>query len=99
MMGKKDIDCLFEKMTGLRFSSYEDMAAWLRRELKEELPHLVITACGGINGEIREKRSDLDYSTDCTFGEDFCGMAYADFTIDYIMDNAGRMYVTYARWN
>lgn len=99
MLCKKDIECLFEKMPGLRFASYRDMEEWMRRELKAELPHLVITACEGINEEIREKRSDLDYSTDGTFGENFCGMAYADFTVDYLLDNAGRMYVTYARWN
>lgn len=93
------VNALFEKMVGFRFESYEEMEQWFRRELDAELPQLSIAACDGINAEIENGMTDLDYSTDCTFGEGMFGMDYADFTIDYILDNRKRMYVTYVRWN
>mgnify|MGYP003101043585 FL=1 len=93
------VDSLFEKIVGLRFESYAEMERWFRHELDTELPQLSIAECDGINAEIEMGITDVDYSTDCTFGENVFGMEYADFTIDYILDNQKRMYVTYARWN
>lgn len=97
--GKNRVDALFEKMVGLRFESYAEMERWFRRELDAGLPQLSIAECDGINSEIENGMTDVDYSTDCTFGKNMFGMEYADFTIDYILDNQKRMYVTYVRWN
>lgn len=99
LCSKRNVDSLFEKMVGQRFVSYEEMEQWFRYELDAELPQLSITECDGINAEIEMGIADMDYSTDCTFGENMFGMDYADFTIDYILDNQKRMYVTYVRWN
>lgn len=89
---------LFEKIVGCRFLSYVDMESWFRKKMDAELPGLVITACPGINQEISEGITDTDYATDCTFGENRFGTD-SDFTIEYIMDNAGMMFVTSAGWN
>lgn len=99
MYGKKEIDKLFEKIQGCRFCVFEEMENWFRSELNDDLPELNIVECSGINTEIENKQIDVDFSTDCTFGENIFGFSYADFTIDYILDNEKRMYVTYARWN
>lgn len=96
---KKEIDKLFEKIEGCRFYNFEEMENWFRRELKDTLSELSIVECDGINAEIENERTQVDYSTDCTFGENIFGFSYADFTIDYILDNERQMYVTYARWN
>ena len=61
------VDALFEKMVGFRFESYGEMEQWFRRELDAELPQLSIAACDGINAEIENGMTDVDYSTDCTF--------------------------------
>lgn len=99
LYGKEEVDALFEKIVGRRFESYEDMEQWFCMELGDTPPKLDIAECDGINAEIGNGMTDVDYSTDCTFGEDIFGMGYADFTINYILDNAKRMYVTYAEWN
>lgn len=99
LYGKDEIDSLFEKIVGFRFASYGEMEAWFRRELGDTLPQLNISECDGINAEIENGLMEVDFSTDCTFGEGIFGMQYADFSIDYIMDNEKKMYVTYARWN
>lgn len=96
---KRKVNSLFNKMVGWRFESYAEMECWFRHELDAELPQLSITECDGVNAEIDMGMTDVDYSTDCTFGENMFGMQYADFTIDYILDNQKRMYVTYVRWN
>lgn len=99
LYGKDKVDSLFEKIVGFRFASYGEMEAWFRRELDDTLPQLNISECDGVNAEIENGLMEVDFSTDCTFGEDIFGMQYADFSIDYIMDNEKKMYVTYARWN
>lgn len=91
---KIDIDCLFTKMEGNRFSSYSRMEDWFREKLNDKLPLLVIRNCEGVNQEISDGTTTVDYSADCTFGKDD-----EDFTIYYILDNAGLMYVTSAFWN
>lgn len=103
-MGKKkddknDVDRLFVEMAGIRFGSCEEMEGWFRTHLKDEYPLLSICECDEINSEIECGKADVDFSTNCTFGENLFGFKYADFTVDYIKDNAGKMYVTYARWN
>ena len=99
LYGKDKVDSLFEKIVGFRFDSYGEMEEWFRRELGDTLPQLNISECDGVNAEIENGMMEVDFSTDCTFGEDIFGMQYADFSIDYIMDNEKKMYVTYARWN
>lgn len=99
LCGKEEIDCLFEKMVGIRFCGFRKMENWFRQKLKDTLPELIIKPCEGVNAEIREEQTEVDYSTDCTFGADIFGFEYADFTIDYILDNQKRMYVTYVQWN
>ena len=99
LYGKEAVDALFEKIVGCRFESYGEMERWFRRELDAPLPQLSIVECDGINAEIENGMTEVDYSTDCTFGEKIFGMDYADFTINYILDNEKRMYVTYATWN
>lgn len=96
---KTEIDKLFEKIEGCRFYNFEEMENWFRRELKDDLPELSIGGCDGINAEVEDNQIHVDYSTDCTFGKNIFGFPYADFTIDYILDNEKRMYVTYARWS
>lgn len=99
LCSKRKVNSLFNKMVGWRFESYAEMEWWFRHELDAELPQLSITECDGVNAEIDMGMTDVDYSTDCTFGENMFGLQYADFTIDYILDNQKRMYVTYVRWN
>ena len=99
LYGKEEIDHLFEKIVGIRFCGLKEMEDWFRQKLKDTLPGLVIRECEGMNAEIRDGKTEVDYSTDCTFGIDIFGFDYADFTIDYILDNQKWMYVTYARWN
>lgn len=96
---KKDVDRLFSAMAGMRFESYREMERWFQRHLKGDYPQLSICECDGVNSEIECGKTDVDFSTDCTFGENLFGFGYADFTVDYIKDNAGKMYVTFARWN
>lgn len=99
-MSKKDkVEELFDKMCGCRYSSYQEMEEWFRRKLKEPLPELIISECSGINSEIAEEKSDVDFATDCTFGKNMFEMAWADFTINYIKDNAEKMYVTSVIWS
>ncbi|WP_166083208.1 hypothetical protein [Erysipelothrix anatis] len=99
-MGKKeDVEQLFIKMVGCRYRSYDDMENWFRQNMEDTLSALVIIGCEGINSEIADGKANIDYSTDCTFGKNKFDMEDADFTIDYIMDNAGSMYVTFVRWN
>lgn len=99
LYGKEEVDVLFEKIVGCRFESYGDMEQWFGMKLGDTPPKLNIVKCDGINAEIENGMTEVDYSTDCTFGEKIFGMEYADFTINYILDNGKRMYVTYARWN
>lgn len=96
---KRDVERLFEEIVGCRFGSYADMESWFKHRLKNEYPQFSICDCKGINNEVVNGDIDVDFSIDCTFGEELFGFAYADFTVDYIKDNAGRMYITYARWN
>lgn len=93
------VEELFEKIVGWRFESYGEMEKWFCRELSDTLTKLSIAECDGINAEIKNGMTEVDYSTDCTFGENIFGMEYADFTIHYILDNGERMYVTCAMWN
>lgn len=90
---------LFCRIVGQRFSSYQQMEDWFRKEAKKKLPALVIRSCDGINEEIEEGLTVVDYAADGSFGEKMFGMDYADFTITYILDNAKRMHVTGAWWN
>ena len=99
MYGKGEVDALFEKMVGFRFRTCGEMEDWFRERLGDTLPHLEIQQCDTINWEVDNGITEIDYATDCSFGENIFGMDYADFTIDYIHDNEKRMYVTYARWN
>lgn len=99
MCSKEAVKQLFIKMVGCRYRSYSAMENWLREKIGDELPSLLIIGCEGINSEIADKKVDTDYSTDCTFGKNIFGMDDADFTIDYILDNSGSMYVTSVRWN
>lgn len=96
---KSRVDELFERMVGCRFFDYEKMETWFKNKLNDDYPQLSICECDGINSEIKSGITDVDYSTDCTFGENLFGFDCADFTIDYIKDNAEQMYVTYVRWN
>ncbi len=99
LYGKEEVDALFGKIVGCRFESYGDMEQWFCMKLGDTPPKLSIVECDGINAEIENGMTEVDYSTDCTFGENVFGMEYADFTINYILDNEKRMYVTYAEWN
>lgn len=99
LYGKEEVDVLFEKIVGCRFESYGDMEQWFGMKLGDMPPKLNIAECDGLNAEIKNGMTEVDYSTDCTFGEKIFGMEYADFTINYILDNGKRMYVTYAEWN
>ncbi len=96
---KRRVEMLFRKMVGCHFKSYEDMEHWFHRALDEGFPDLSISDCDGINAEIDMGLTDVDYSVDCTFGENLFGMAYADFTISYILDNEKKMYVTAVDWS
>ena len=96
---KKEIDKLFEKIMGHRFYNFDEIEQWFRQELKSALPELIVRECDGINDEIGNKQTQVDFSTDCTFGKNIFGFSNADFSIDYILDNENQMYVTYARWN
>lgn len=96
---KEKVEQLFMKMEGYRYRSYSEMVEWFRQKMGEELPALVVVECQGINSEIAAGKTEVDYSTDGTFGKNIFGMENADFTVDYIMDNAGNMYVTFVRWN
>lgn len=98
-MTKENINELFKKMEGLRFSSYQAMENWFKEKCGRYAENISITGCDGINSEIENGTSCMDYSTDCTFGEKKFGMNYADFSLDYIRDNAGEMLITYARWD
>lgn len=99
LYGKEAVDALFEKIVGCRFRTCGEMEDWFREKLEDAVPHLEIRQCDSINWEVDNGITEIDYSTDCSFGEDIFGMDYADFTIDYIRDNEKRMYITYARWN
>ena len=96
---KRRVEMLFRKMVGCHFKSYEDMEHWFHRALDEGFPDLSISDCDGINAEIDMGMTVVDYSADCTFGEKLFGMAYADFTISYILDNEKKMYVTAVDWS
>ena len=96
---KRRVEMLFRKMVGCRFKSYEVLEHWFHRALDEKFPDLSISDCDGINAEIDMGMTEVDYSADCTFGEKLFGMAYADFTISYILDNEKKMYVTAVDWS
>ena len=96
---KRRVEMLFRQMVGCRFKSYEDMERWFHRALDEKFPDLSISDCDWIKAEIDVWMTDVDYSADCTFGENLFGMAYADFTISYILDNDKKMYVTAVDWS
>lgn len=99
LYGKEEVDALFQEIVGFRFRTCGEMADWFRERLGDAPPRLEIRQCDTINWEVDHGISEVDYATDCSFGEDIFGMDYADFTIDYIRDNEKRMYVTYAGWN
>lgn len=97
--GKSRVDALFEKMVGLCFESYAEMEQWFRRELDAKLPQLSIVECDSVNVAVENGTMDVNYSTDCTFGLNMFGMEYADFIIDYTLDDQNRMCVAYVTWN
>lgn len=99
MSRKEKVQQLFEDMHGCRYCSYQEMEDWFRKKTKEPLPNLVIRECSGINSEITEGKTDVDFATDCTFGENVFEQGWADFTVNYIKDNAGKMYVTSVIWS
>lgn len=99
MIFMKKIDKVFEKIVGHRFSEYQEIEQWFKTELGDKAKDVVVTGCYGINDEIKNGKSNVDYSTDCSFGENIFGMDYADFTLYYVLDNAGRMLITEAGWN
>lgn len=99
IMTREYIDNLFKKIEGLRFYTYKEMENWFKEKCGKYAENVFITECVGVNSEIKNGSYNGDYSTDCTFGENIFGMDYADFTLDYIRDNSGKMLITYARWN
>lgn len=99
MSRKEKVEHLFKDMCGCRYYSYQEMEDWFRRKMKEPLPNMVIAECSGINREIADGKTDVDYATDCTFGNQIFEMEWADFTINYIKDNANKMYVTSVIWS
>lgn len=99
LYGKGEVDALFEKIVGFRFRTCGEIEDWFRERLGDAPPHFSVNQCDTINWEVDNGITEVDYATDCSFGENIFGMDYADFTIDYIRDNEKRMYVTYARWN
>lgn len=99
MSRKEKVEQLFKEMHGCRYSSYQEMENWFRQQMKEPLPNMVIADCSGINCEITDGETDVDYATDCTFGNHTFEKEWADFTINYIKDNADKMYVTSVIWS
>lgn len=98
---KERVNEMFEEMAGFRFHTFEDMEKWFRERLHGTYEELSIVE-SEVNLEIEEEKKqggDMgDYVADGTFGEKQFGFAYADFSITYIRDNAGLMYVTSVSW-
>ncbi len=98
---KERVDNLFEEMIGFRFRTFEEMERWFRGRLHGTYKELSVVE-SETNLEIEEEKKqggDMgDYVADGTFGEKLFGFLYADFSITYIKDNAGLMYVTSVSW-
>lgn len=99
------IDELFQEMIGMRFSSIQEMEYWIAYWISDKLdneeisfPGFTLSPCP-INEEVIVGKAEVDYAIDGTFGEDMFGLENADFTIEYLKDNSGLMYITSVRWD
>lgn len=98
---KEDVDDVFCKIIGMRFSTVLKIKDWILEKLKmtkEDLPDFVLHE-SEINDEIVQGKSDVDYVFDGTFGKGILEKAYSDFSISYLITNNGQIIVTDAHWN
>lgn len=95
---KAQAEKTLSEMEGCRFASFLSMEEWIRYHMENDLPDLTIQECP-LNEEIAEGNADVDYTADGSFGKNMLGCTYPDFTIEYLIDNAKQMYVTWAHFN
>lgn len=98
---KEDVDELFKKIVGMRFSSNAKLKEWILEQLNlkdHQLPDFALME-SMMNEEIKNGTANVDFAIAGTFGENLFGFDYADFTIEYLEDNDNLKYITSADWN
>lgn len=98
---KRDVEGLFKKIIGMRFASRAKVKEWMFDQLNlkySQLPAFALME-SEINEEIENGITNVDFSMNGTFGENLFGFDYANFTIEYLKDNDGLMYITNVCWN
>ena len=91
---------VFNMIVGKRFQNEEAIEKWIREFTKCELEGLIVGELQHPENEDDEDDDDLmtDDFMDCCFGEDECGMDYADFILYAIRTNENKLYITEAGW-
>lgn len=93
----KDAKKVLCSIVGKRFNDEHEIADWIRNITACSLPNLVI-------GELQDAKTkpefnpNIDDFMNCSFGENECGMEYADFILYAIKTNANQLYITEANW-
>lgn len=86
---KRKVKKIPEKIVGKRFSSPAKVKEWIRKEMEDELPNLVIEGLS----PFYDKNSGFDYFMECCLDSSFTDGS-TDFTLFYLLDNNKDMYVT-----